>query len=184
MRSKKIKLIIFLSICLLLANVFIFNIVQADSMTQHFMKSSGYNTSSDVGSTVAIVIKTFLSLLSIIFIVLIIYAGFNWMTAAGDEKKVTDAKSTIQRAVIGVIVILAAYVITFFVFSSLPFNSPTNSGGTGEPAIESNGGGSWWDSISETATGVSDWFHNLFGPSETETNPIDGAPPEYDPGAS
>lgn len=71
------------------------------------------------------VIQAFLGLLGIIFLVLIIYAGYNWMTAQGDEEKVTKAKDTLQRAVIGLIIITVAYSITFFVFSSLP-------GGSGE----------------------------------------------------
>jgi len=66
------------------------------------------------------VISAFLGLLGIIFLVLIIYAGFNWMTAQGDEEKVTKAKDTLTRAIIGLIIITAAYSITYFVFSSLP----------------------------------------------------------------
>jgi hypothetical protein len=66
------------------------------------------------------VISAFLSLLGIIFLVLIIYAGFGWMTAQGDEEKVTKAKDTLTRAIIGLIIIIAAYSITYFVFSVLP----------------------------------------------------------------
>ena len=69
---------------------------------------------------VAIAIKAFLGLLGIIFLVLIIYAGYEWMTAQGDEEKVTKAKDTLSRAVIGLIIIIAAYSITYFVFNALP----------------------------------------------------------------
>jgi len=69
---------------------------------------------------IQIAISAFLGLLGIIFLVLIIYAGYNWMTAQGDEEKVTIAKNTLTRAVIGLIIIVAAYSITYFVFSSLP----------------------------------------------------------------
>ena len=65
-------------------------------------------------------ISAFLGLLGIIFVVLIVYAGYNWMTAAGDEEKVSLAKQTLSRAVIGLIIIIAAYSITYFVFSNLP----------------------------------------------------------------
>jgi hypothetical protein len=77
----------------------------------------------DVGVIVADVIQVFLSLLSMIFIILILYAGFNWMTAGGDEQKVTKAKDTIYRAVIGLLVTVSAFVITYFVFNALPFNA-------------------------------------------------------------
>ena len=83
---------------------------------------SGYGGAGSPTSMTLIVqyaIRAFLGLLGIIFLVLIIYAGFEWMTAQGDEDKVTKAKDTLQRAVIGLIIIIAAYAITYFVFSSL-----------------------------------------------------------------
>jgi len=76
------------------------------------------NTS--LSGIVATVIKAFLGLLGIIFLVLIIYAGFLWMTAQGDEEKVTKAKDTLTRAIIGLVIITAAYSITYFVFTALP----------------------------------------------------------------
>jgi len=85
-------------------------------------KPTGNNS---LGGIVATAIQAFLGLLGIIFLVLIIYAGFNWMTAQGEEEKVTKAKETLQRAVIGLIIIIAAYSITYFVFNALP------SGGSG-----------------------------------------------------
>ncbi|MBU1062963.1 hypothetical protein KJ700_02205, partial [Patescibacteria group bacterium] len=65
-------------------------------------------------------IQAILGLLGIIFLILILYAGFNWMTAAGDEEKVTKAKETLSRAIIGLVIIVSAYLITIFVFSKLP----------------------------------------------------------------
>lgn len=70
---------------------------------------------------IATVIQAFLGLLGIIFIVLIILAGYNWMIARGDEEKVTKAKDTLRRAVIGLIIIVGAYAISYFVFSNLPW---------------------------------------------------------------
>ena len=42
------------------------------------------------------------------------------MTAGGDEAKVTKAKETLRRAIIGLMIIIAAYAITVFVFKALP----------------------------------------------------------------
>ena len=75
------------------------------------------------------VVSAFLGLLGIIFLVLIIYSGFNWMTAGGDEEKVTKAKETLTRAVIGLIIITAAYSITYFVFTYLPRGGGGDIGG-------------------------------------------------------
>jgi hypothetical protein len=51
--------------------------------------------------------------------ILMIYGGYNWMTAAGDEQKIDKAKDTIRAAMIGLIIIIAAYAISIFVISRL-----------------------------------------------------------------
>jgi len=74
---------------------------------------------NDLAGIVGVIIKAFLGLLGVIFLVLIIYAGFNWMTAQGDEEKVTKAKDTLQRAVIGLIITIGAYAISYWVFDKI-----------------------------------------------------------------
>ncbi len=66
-------------------------------------------------SLLGLIIGALLGLLGVIFIVLIIYAGFNWMTASGNEDKITKARSTILHAVIGLIIIISSYVIWNFI---------------------------------------------------------------------
>ena len=61
------------------------------------------------------VVSAFLGLLGVIFMVLIIYAGYNWMTAEGEEEKVKKAKDTIRQSIIGLVLIVAAYAIWAFV---------------------------------------------------------------------
>lgn len=68
---------------------------------------------------VGIVIQAFLGILGVLFISYLVFAGYAWMTAQGDEEKVTKAKDTIQRAVIGLIVTIAAYAISYWVFNRL-----------------------------------------------------------------
>lgn len=85
--------------------------------------SAGYDPNLKLGAAVAFMIRGFLGLLGIIFIILIIVAGYNWMTAGGDEEKIRKATSTIRSAIIGLVIIVAAYSITYFVFSNLPGGS-------------------------------------------------------------
>lgn len=75
---------------------------------------------TDMPDIIKVVIQAFLGFLGIIFLVLIIYAGYNWMTAGGDEEKVAKAKATLSSAIIGLVIIVGAYAITYFVFTSLP----------------------------------------------------------------
>ena len=60
-----------------------------------------------------------LSIIGILFFVLMIYGGFLWMTARGDEGQTTKGRDTIIAAVIGLIIVLSAYVVTMFVFSGV-----------------------------------------------------------------
>ena len=81
---------------------------------------TGITPDTGVGDIAELVIEGFLSLLGVIFIILMIIAGYNWMSAAGDEQKVQKAKDTIKRAIIGLIIIVSAYAITYFVFDHMP----------------------------------------------------------------
>ena len=48
-----------------------------------------------------------------------LYSGFNWMTAAGDEEKITKAKSTIRASIIGLLIIISAYALSVFIIEAL-----------------------------------------------------------------
>lgn len=80
---------------------------------------SNYDVNSDPGTLVGGLIKVVIGLLGIIFLVLTVYAGFTWMTAAGDPKKVDKAKGILTTSVVGLVIVLAAYTITDFVIQSL-----------------------------------------------------------------
>lgn len=64
-------------------------------------------------------ISAALALIGVVFLVLMIYAGFKWMTARGEEEKVEKAKDTITRAIIGLIIVIGAYAIWAFIYSKL-----------------------------------------------------------------
>ncbi len=81
---------------------------------------------TDIGLVVALIIRIVLGFLATIFIILMIYSGFRWMTAGGNEEAIKKSKSMITAAIIGLIVILAAYAITYFIFRYLPFGGGTS----------------------------------------------------------
>jgi len=78
--------------------------------------------------SVSNVIKGALSLVGTIFLILAVYAGILWMTASGNEEKVTKAKDIITQAILGLAITLGAYAITAFVTTKL--NPPTSSSPT------------------------------------------------------
>jgi len=83
--------------------------------------SSGYDasqaSSSALEDRVGLIIQAALGLLGVLFIILIIYGGIIWMTAAGNEESVKKATSTIKHALIGLVVVLLAYIISIFIVS-------------------------------------------------------------------
>lgn len=68
---------------------------------------------------ILIVINAVLSFLGIIFLILIIYGGYTWMFAGGNEATVDKAKKIIINSTIGVAVILASAAIAQFVIKTL-----------------------------------------------------------------
>lgn len=89
-----------------------------NAQDQAFLESSGLGTNSPA-LIVSMIIKAVLSLLGVIFIILIIYAGFLWLTSGGNEETITKAKKTIVAAIIGLAIVLSAYVITVFIIDKI-----------------------------------------------------------------
>ena len=73
------------------------------------------------------IINTALSFLGIIFLILIIYAGFTWMTAGGDSAAVGKAQKMIIAATVGLIIVISAYAISKFILEKLWGSSSTTS---------------------------------------------------------
>lgn len=94
-----------------------------------FKAQSGLNATGDVagydtGATattfeaiISSVIYIVISFIGVIFFVLLIYGGFIWMTAQGSDEKVGKAKKIVTNSVIGLIITLSAYAISFFLIS-------------------------------------------------------------------
>ncbi|MFA7601214.1 MAG: hypothetical protein WCY43_03240, partial [Patescibacteria group bacterium] len=58
-------------------------------------------------------------LLGIVAVVIVLLGGFKWMTAAGNEDKIGEAKKLLGAGVVGLVIILAAWGITTFVLNTL-----------------------------------------------------------------
>lgn len=83
---------------------------------------AGYNTDPTKASTpriVGMIVGAFINFSGLTFIVLMIIAGYGWMTSNGNEEKVKKAGATIKASIIGLIVSLSAWVIWNFIFRAL-----------------------------------------------------------------
>ena len=65
------------------------------------------------------IINIFLGLLGLIAVVVVLYGGFKWMTAMGNEEKVGEAQKLLVGGVIGLVIITSAYAVSRFVITQL-----------------------------------------------------------------
>ena len=64
-------------------------------------------------------VKLLMTFLGIIAVIIMLYGGFIWMTAAGNEDKVDQAKKLIAAGIIGLVIILSAFLIVNFVVTNV-----------------------------------------------------------------
>lgn len=97
------------------------NLQSADSYLYVGAREGGYDThvKNTPESVIASIIQTALSFLGVIFLILMIYGGYLWMTARGNEEQSGKAKNTIVAAIIGIVIVLSAYAISYLVIEKL-----------------------------------------------------------------
>ena len=94
-------------------------------------EGAGYETtgnSTDINQRVAQVIQILLSFVGVLLLVLLIYGGVKWLKSSGRDDEIQKSKKIIENAIIGIIVVVAAYAITAYVGSLL---APISTGGGG-----------------------------------------------------
>lgn len=74
---------------------------------------------TDLPTIIGSIISVLLSLVGVLLLVYLLYGGFLWMTAQGDETKVKNARNLIKNTIIGLFIIVAAYAIANFVLEQL-----------------------------------------------------------------
>lgn len=123
------KNIIFLIIIIFVFGFFSFSYAQglqdafkSEGDLKTVAEEGGYqpDSSADRASVfISTLINAVLSLIGVLFLIMMIYGGFLWMTAGGNESQVEKAKKLIIAAVIGTIIVVSAYAISYFVIDKL-----------------------------------------------------------------
>ncbi len=132
---------------------------QVSNIQQNFQQTAqaaGVQSQADLPTIIGRIINIFLGFLGIIFLILMLYAGYQWMTAGGDAEKVQKAQGTIRNAIIGLILIVSAFAITNFIIGffagqgggggilppltsgQVSISLPSSSGSLGAGIIESH----------------------------------------------
>jgi hypothetical protein len=116
--TKKVKLFIFIFGLIAFSIGANFALAQADFGTSQVASTISL-VQSDPRIIIGRVIQIALSFLGVVALILIMYAGFLWMSSNGDEDKITDAKKILKNAVIGLVIILSSWAIATFILSKL-----------------------------------------------------------------
>jgi len=80
---------------------------------------AGYSNSESLAVIVARLINALLAATGIVLVCILVYAGFLYLTAGGDQDKVKGAKRMILNSIIGIVIMTASYAISLFVIQSL-----------------------------------------------------------------
>jgi hypothetical protein len=76
-------------------------------------------TNSDPRETAVNIINTALGFLGLIAVVIVLYGGFMWMTAAGNEERISKAKQILTAGIIGLVIIAMAWAIASYVVGAI-----------------------------------------------------------------
>lgn len=76
------------------------------------------------------IINFLMGFLSILAVGLILWGGFIWMTSNGSEEKISTAKKILKNGAIGLLIILSAWGITYFILSKLITATGNSADGT------------------------------------------------------
>lgn len=125
-----------------------------NSLTNKVANESGFDVAgtsdTTISQTIGGIVRVLLGLTGTIFLVLTIYGGFLWMTAGGNEDQVEKALNIFKRSVVGLIIVLASYSITYFVMSyAFKVSEPTNQVGS----TKSKSSGSWFSDFGKGFAG-------------------------------
>ena len=86
-----------------------------------YTQTSISNPASFLAAKASTVIAGILSFLGAIFLILMIYSGYMWMTARGNDTQVTKARTIMTQAVVGLVIVITAYAITIFIGTFIKF---------------------------------------------------------------
>ncbi len=87
-------------------------------------------SSRSIFDIIGTLINVVLGLLGIVFLGLVLYAGWLWMTAQGDPKQVDKAKQILINATVGIVITLSAYAITTFIVNLIQGATGLDDGNT------------------------------------------------------
>lgn len=110
-------------------------------------EAAGIGTQNDLITIIGRVINVVLGFTGVIFLLILLYAGFMYMTAGGNPDQVKKAVLWIRNGIIGLIIIVFSFAIVNFIMGWLAGGGTGFGGfGGGGPSSPGGGFGQWGNS--------------------------------------
>ncbi len=77
----------------------------------------------DINAIIAAAVPILIGIAGLVFFMMLILGGFRYLTAGGDEKAAQEARKSLTNAFIGLIVIVASFLITQLLFAVFGLNN-------------------------------------------------------------
>ena len=119
---KKILLFVLMGILLIGAPAFgADNKIQTIKLDNPLEFQKGQNI-DDPATIIGYIIQAFLSIVGGVALVMMVYGGFQWLTAAGNEEKIKSGTQTMLWSAIGLILVFSSYLLASTVFNFIGFH--------------------------------------------------------------
>jgi len=93
---------------------------ETETLLKKFLPAGAdLSTIKTPGALVFGIVQIILGFLGIVVVIMMIYGGFLWVTAGGEEDKAKKGSTILFQAAIGAVIVLASYTITYFVLYQL-----------------------------------------------------------------
>jgi len=116
-RKNKIKILAVVFISLLLGGVSLNSVLAKPEIGIHYAENLNLTNAAedDPRDMMVTILKYLITFLGLVSVSVILYGGFVWMTAAGNDDRLSKAKGIITAGIIGLMIILVAFAIVNFV---------------------------------------------------------------------
>ncbi|MFH1078573.1 MAG: hypothetical protein V1745_04840 [Patescibacteria group bacterium] len=135
-----VRFLMLASVCAFVGGVFSIpapahaQLQQSVASVEQTATAAGIAGGTDLITIIGRIINVVLGFVGVILLVILIYAGFMYMTAGGDAEKVKKARDTIKNAIIGLVILASAWAIVYFIMKAL-------TGATGGGSVTGTGTG-------------------------------------------
>jgi len=103
----------------LIFSLFYFGLVKDVGATVFINKKFGFGELENLGETLSGFVVPVFSLAASLVVLYFIFAGFKYLSSGGNKEEISSAQKMIQYAIIGFVILMAAFLILQFLLVRL-----------------------------------------------------------------